>query len=221
MQGTQVWSLVWEDPTCHGATKPMLHNSWANALEPKVGHDWAHVPWSVCSAREAIAIKSVCTATKSSPRAPQLEKACVWQWRPTTAKKELLFLKLSGVKLRDPCASVMRVSRAGLRSQPGLPGTLGTKCQLHFECGSLFCDIWDQQPPNSKLDTWVRGVCFPVFGWRVGTNSTPFWLFCLHENTKTILRGKPLNFADIINHRCGPPRPREMGRNFPHCLWRI
>ena len=26
MQGTWVQSLVWEDPTCHGATKPMCHN---------------------------------------------------------------------------------------------------------------------------------------------------------------------------------------------------
>ena len=26
MQETQVQSLVWEDPTCGGATKPVLHN---------------------------------------------------------------------------------------------------------------------------------------------------------------------------------------------------
>ena len=26
MQGTQVQALVWEDPTRHGATKPMRHN---------------------------------------------------------------------------------------------------------------------------------------------------------------------------------------------------
>ena len=25
-QGTQVQSLVWEDPTCRGATKPVCHN---------------------------------------------------------------------------------------------------------------------------------------------------------------------------------------------------
>ena len=29
MQGTQVPSLVWEDPACCGATKPVHHNSWA------------------------------------------------------------------------------------------------------------------------------------------------------------------------------------------------
>ena len=26
MQGTRVRALVWEDPTCHGATEPMRHN---------------------------------------------------------------------------------------------------------------------------------------------------------------------------------------------------
>ena len=29
MQGTQVRALVWEDPTCRGATGPMSHNYWA------------------------------------------------------------------------------------------------------------------------------------------------------------------------------------------------
>ena len=37
MQGTQVRSLVWEDPTCRRATKPANHNYWAHA--PK-----AHAP---------------------------------------------------------------------------------------------------------------------------------------------------------------------------------
>ena len=42
MQGTQVWSLAWEDPACLRAIKPMGHNWWAechncrspHALEP-------------------------------------------------------------------------------------------------------------------------------------------------------------------------------------------
>ena len=29
MQGTRVRALVWEDPTCHRATKPTCHNYWA------------------------------------------------------------------------------------------------------------------------------------------------------------------------------------------------
>ena len=31
MQGTRVWALVWEDPTCRGATRPVSHNYWACA----------------------------------------------------------------------------------------------------------------------------------------------------------------------------------------------
>ena len=33
MQGTWVWSLIWADPTCYRATKPMHHNYWACVLE--------------------------------------------------------------------------------------------------------------------------------------------------------------------------------------------
>ena len=44
MQGTWARSLVWEDPTCHGATKPMCHNYWACALEPTSHNYWARVP---------------------------------------------------------------------------------------------------------------------------------------------------------------------------------
>ena len=33
---TMVWSLVWEDPTCQGATKPMCHNYWAATTGARV-----------------------------------------------------------------------------------------------------------------------------------------------------------------------------------------
>ena len=33
VQGTQVWSLVQEDPTCHKAAKPMCHNHWTSMLQ--------------------------------------------------------------------------------------------------------------------------------------------------------------------------------------------
>ena len=44
MQGTRVWALAQEDPTCHGATKPVRHNYWACALEPASHNYWAHAP---------------------------------------------------------------------------------------------------------------------------------------------------------------------------------
>ena len=44
LQGTRVPALVQEDPTRHGATKPVLHNYWACTLEPTSHNYWAHVP---------------------------------------------------------------------------------------------------------------------------------------------------------------------------------
>ena len=47
MQGTQALSLVREDPTCHGATKPVRHNYWAHVpqlLSPRATTTGAHVP---------------------------------------------------------------------------------------------------------------------------------------------------------------------------------
>ena len=43
MQGTRVQALVREDPTCHGATKP-VRRYWACALEPACHNYWAHEP---------------------------------------------------------------------------------------------------------------------------------------------------------------------------------
>ena len=71
----------------------MVENLPANAgdmgLRPGLGRshmpwgNWAHEPqllslrvWSLCSAtREAATVKGPCTAMKSGPRLPQLEKA--------------------------------------------------------------------------------------------------------------------------------------------------
>ena len=97
MQGIQVRALVQEDPTCHGATKPVRHNYWACTLEPTSHNYWAHEPqllslctYSPCfTAREATAMRSPRTAMKSSPCLPQLEKACMQQRRPSTVKNKI------------------------------------------------------------------------------------------------------------------------------------
>ena len=82
MQGTRVQALVRKDPTCRGPTKPTSHNYWSPCA------------WSPCSAtREAAAMRSPHTTTKSSPRSPQLEKDCTQQWRPNTAKNKKKLLK--------------------------------------------------------------------------------------------------------------------------------
>ena len=88
MQGTWVQALVREDPTCHGATKPVRHNYWSCVLEPVSHNYWSPRAYSPCSAtREATAMRSPCTTTmKSSPRSLQVEKARMQQRRPKQPK---------------------------------------------------------------------------------------------------------------------------------------
>ena len=42
--GDTGFALVWEDPTCCGATKPVRHNYWDCILEPVSHNYWAHMP---------------------------------------------------------------------------------------------------------------------------------------------------------------------------------
>ena len=63
------------------------HMPWSN---------WAREPqllslrvWSLCSAtREAAIVRGPCTAMKSGPRSPQLEKALAQKRRPNTVKNK-------------------------------------------------------------------------------------------------------------------------------------
>ena len=54
MPETLVQALIQEDPTCHGATKPVGHKSWACALEPRSHNYWAHVPYSLALQQEKL-----------------------------------------------------------------------------------------------------------------------------------------------------------------------
>ena len=78
MQGTRVPSLVWEDPTCHRACA--LKSPQAMTAEIYL--------LRMCAPRqkEAIAMRSPCTTTKSSPCSPPLEKAPAQQQRPSASK---------------------------------------------------------------------------------------------------------------------------------------
>ena len=51
MQGTWVWALFREDPTCRGATKPVCHNYWACTLEPASHNYWTYTPQLLKPAR--------------------------------------------------------------------------------------------------------------------------------------------------------------------------
>ena len=100
VQGTWVRSLVREDPTCRGATKPVRHNYWACALEP-ASHNywsphaleptrcncWAHV----LQLPKPASLEPVLRNKKPpqwETRSPQLQKARTQQRRPNTAKNK-------------------------------------------------------------------------------------------------------------------------------------
>ena len=77
MQGTQNWSLVWEDPTCSRATKPMCHNYWACALETGHSNYW---------------VLELQLLKPKHPRAyaPQPEKSPQWKVHASQQKRSLL-----------------------------------------------------------------------------------------------------------------------------------
>ena len=77
MQGTRVRALVWEDPTCRGASGPVSHSYWACAS-------------GACAPQqEAATVRGLCTAMKSGPCLPQLEKALTQKRRPNTPKNKI------------------------------------------------------------------------------------------------------------------------------------
>ena len=68
MHKKQVWSLIWENSTCHRATKPVCHNYWACAPEPRSHNYWVHRPWSPRSTtRDLIEMRSPSTTTRQEP----------------------------------------------------------------------------------------------------------------------------------------------------------
>ena len=94
MQGTPVQSLVWEDSTCPGATKPVHPNYWASALPPTCYNYWASVlqllkPMSsrACAPKpeKPLQWEAHALLLESSP---QLRKA-TFTARPTTAPPKI------------------------------------------------------------------------------------------------------------------------------------
>ena len=89
VQGTRVRALVWEDPTCRGATKPVSHNYWAWALEPTNHNYWAHVPRARAPQQEKPPQwEAHAPQQRVAPCSLQLEKAHAQQQRPNTAKNK-------------------------------------------------------------------------------------------------------------------------------------
>ena len=84
VQGTWVWALIQEDPTCRGATKSVHHNHWACALESGSRNYAAHALQllePVCleprpqQQENPLQWEAHSLQLESSPRSPQLEKS--------------------------------------------------------------------------------------------------------------------------------------------------
>ena len=81
---TQVWSLIQEDPTCHGATKPVCHNyaPCASSLGTPPAEPSCRNYWRPCTLETAH-----CNRRSHSNKKPiqcSQRKVCK-QWRPSTA----------------------------------------------------------------------------------------------------------------------------------------
>ena len=77
MQQTRVRSLVQEEPTSCGATKPVHHNCWACAPEPGAAATEAHGPRAHAQQEERPPQWQACTPQlERSPRSLQADKAC-------------------------------------------------------------------------------------------------------------------------------------------------
>ena len=128
MQETQVWSLLWEDYTCHRATKPVPHNYWspssrAHELQPLSPHTTITEPRVPHSKRSHQNEKPM-----NHSRSLQLEKASVQQQRPSATKKNNYFLKQIGWQTLIPCSyksvvlvCLLVVSRVPTLRSEGLP----------------------------------------------------------------------------------------------------
>ena len=69
-------SLVWEDPTCLGATRPVSHNYWACMSGAHASPQERPLQWEACALQ-----------LESSPCSLQLEKACTQQQRHRAVNK--------------------------------------------------------------------------------------------------------------------------------------
>ena len=92
--GTPVRSLVWEDSTCSGATKPMCHNYWTCDLEPgsrkyraQCLQLWrpTHPELKLQSKRSLKQREAQAPQLKSSPLLAATREKPKQRWRPSTA----------------------------------------------------------------------------------------------------------------------------------------
>ena len=114
LQGTH-WSLVREDSTCCGKTKPMRHNYWARLLQLLKS---AHSKTFALQHKKPPQWEAPAPQPDSSLHSPQLEKACAHQWWPRAVKINKYFKNSKwgfpdGARDKEPACQCMRHKRRG------------------------------------------------------------------------------------------------------------
>ena len=122
MQGTQVPSLVREDPTCRGAAKPVHHNYWA------------HVRWLPEPSHLEPVLRNKRSHCSEKPAHCNQRKVLAQQWRPSAIKIIIIFF-LNRVR---PVVKDREVWHAAV---PGVANTdmterLNNKCQSWLRASS-------------------------------------------------------------------------------------
>ena len=96
MQGTRVWALVQEDPTCRGAAKPVRHIYWACALEPMRHNYWARMPQLLKPTYlEPVGVKEKCLLS-GEVKTERRKKELLWssQYLPPSVQVVGLWLNI-------------------------------------------------------------------------------------------------------------------------------
>ena len=139
--------LVWEDPTCRRAAKPMRHNYWACALEPGGHNYWAHMlqllkptcPRAHALQKGRLPHWEACALqVEHSPQSPQLQDSPHSSEDPVQPKikqtnKTHLFIIPWFLWIQSSCGlagpSLQGLIRQQSRGQPVLP----SHQRLHWE----------------------------------------------------------------------------------------
>ena len=79
IQGTQVWSLVWEESMCRGATKPVHQDFWTCVPRARAPQQEKRPQWEACTWPRGVA-----------PVSPQPENARTQPPRPAATKNKYI-----------------------------------------------------------------------------------------------------------------------------------
>ena len=98
MQETRVQSAIWEDPTCHRATKPMHCYYQACALGPRSCNYWAHMPQLLKSSQPRAQAPH---CNKEWPLLSATGEKPPQQWRLSTAKSKYINIVFKKATLEE------------------------------------------------------------------------------------------------------------------------